>query len=1309
MKRVKIIFIAMLTIVSCQLEEEFQQFDDNAVHMTFYAGIELPDDEVETKTILGGTASDEYRKVLWESDDEVYVTNETYAAKFVNTSEEGAKVATLEGELSPASKYFAAYPFDIVTNYTSEGFNVNLPADQEYYENGIAPGTFPMVAKCNNGTFNFQNVCGIFVLQLLGDKTISAITFSGEGETGNLLPVAGNGIIPMDSEDVISLNFIDGAYKFVKLNCHNGVLLNNDTPTLFHIILPSGIYHNFKVVVEATDGSVMTITSSKPLRIKRSTRTTAAELTYDDVINLSEDETANCYIINSPGKYMFDATVKGNSVESIGAGIFAEVLWESFGTDIIPNTGDIIRNASFKGGYVKFEIPTALNEGNAVIAVKDASGTILWSWHIWVTDEPQEQVYFNGAGTMMDRNLGATSAIPGDVCAQGLLYQWGRKDPFLGSSSTTNAKTACSSIIWPSAEQSSADIGTIVYATNNPTTFITKNDQNNDWLYSGSSSTEHERWNSNKTIYDPCPVGWKVPNGGEKGIWYNVTPVNVFEWEYNDTNDGMDFSSKYGDSYPIWYPAHSFISESDGKIKKIGTYNAYWTVSPSNTSSCIFNFTDESYTSNKAYVYPYSYAQHADANAVRCIKDDQNDSSDTQTTNLSSNGTANSYIVSQAGRYTFQAVKGNSSLSVGDASSVVVLWESFGTDIQPLEGDLIKNVSCEKGNIYFETTDVFKEGNAVIAARNESGIILWSWHIWLTDQPTEQIYYNDAGTMMDRNLGATSAIPGDVGALGLLYKWGRKDPFLGSSSISSKVVAKSTITWPSNISVDTDLIEFSIANPTVFTSSIVQDDNAWTTSEDIKSIYDPCPPGWRVPDGGSNGVWAKALGAKYNSGYTGPVFDEVNQGWNFSNVFGSLATIWYPAAGVINSSTISSYENMLSQLSYGGFYWSASNYPGLPSYAFCMRNDYDEQFGTATGSHRGDGYSIRCIKDDSFENAPETGSPNIDLDSARDLSAKGSANSYIVSSCGVYSIPAVKGNSWEVVGDVERVEVLWESYGNATTPSKGDLITISEFINGKVYFKTSDIFNEGNVVIAAKDKSGEILWSWHIWLVQDEISEIQYASSEEIMMDRNLGSSNIGPDDLASYGLLYQWGRKDPFLGASSPTGDVSVSTCSNYPKVVSTSSTGTIDFAIKNPTSIIISTSITNGDWLYSARNDNLWLSEKTIYDPCPAGWRVPDGGESGIWANANFDNINFDENTGWGEIVINNICVLYPNWYYRQAYSDGSIGRPKPKASYKAGYWSATTTGDNACALMFDGTPSPAISQYRALGYAVRCQKDI
>lgn len=106
----------------------------------------------------------------------------------------------------------------------------------------------------------------------------------------------------------------------------------------------------------------------------------------------------------------------------------------------------------------------------------------------------------------------------------------------------------------------------------------------------------------------------------------------------------------------------------------------------------------------------------------------------------------------------------------------------------------------------FKTPEVLKNGNAVIAVQDAEGRILWSWHIWICKDycpgDTDQVYYNDAGTLMDRNLGATSAVPGDVGALGLLYQWGRKDPFLGSSSIGRNVVAESTGTWPEPIPYD---------------------------------------------------------------------------------------------------------------------------------------------------------------------------------------------------------------------------------------------------------------------------------------------------------------------------------------------------------------------------------------------------------------------------------------------------------------------------------------------------------------------------
>lgn len=336
-------------------------------------------------------------------------------------------------------------------------------------------------------------------------------------------------------------------------------------------------------------------------------------------------------------------------------------------------------------------------------------------------------------------------------------------------------------------------------------------------------------------------------------------------------------------------------------------------------------------------------------------------------TDLSSSGSANCYIVSSAGLYKFKTVKGNSSESVGSAASASILWETFGTSETPECCDLIKASSYKDGYIAFQTADTFKEGNAVIAAKDTDGNILWSWHIWFTDQPEGQVYYNNAGIMMDRNLGATSATPGDVGALGLLYQWGRKDPFLGSSNISSSTTAKSTITWPSGVTSNSSQgkIAYATAHPTTFighnsnnndwyyAGSSWTDNSRWTTSDRAKSIYDPCPSGWRVPDGGDNGVWSKALGSS-SSFLNSSLYNSSKEGMNFSRKFGADQTIWYPASGC---RTIRGAINVVGG---HGLYWSA--YPDY-TYAYYLGLDDGGNVDPSGSTSRAAGYSVRCLQE----------------------------------------------------------------------------------------------------------------------------------------------------------------------------------------------------------------------------------------------------------------------------------------------------------------------------------------------------------
>ena len=323
--------------------------------------------------------------------------------------------------------------------------------------------------------------------------------------------------------------------------------------------------------------------------------------------------TANCYIVSNSGSYSFP-TVKGGSTESVGNVVSAEVLWESFGTDVRPSVGDLIGSVSYSNGKISYTVSSPFKEGNAVIAAKDAYGEILWSWHIWLTDQPEEQVYYNNAGTMMDRNLGATSATPGDVGALGLLYQWGRKDPFLGSSSISESIETKSTGTWPSAVSASAGNGTVDYATANPMTFIEGTDSSeSDWHY---SSRNNDLWKSSKTIYDPCPVGWRVPDGGDKGVWAKACGSSWYfeDYPYDSTDEGMNFSGIFGSASIIWYPA-SGARLNSGWINDVGNLGLYWSSSYEEDEACELAFDTE------GTVFPSASLNRYIEMSVRCLKE----------------------------------------------------------------------------------------------------------------------------------------------------------------------------------------------------------------------------------------------------------------------------------------------------------------------------------------------------------------------------------------------------------------------------------------------------------------------------------------------------------------------------------------------------------------------------------------------------------------------------------------------------------------------------------------------------------------
>lgn len=252
---------------------------------------------------------------------------------------------------------------------------------------------------------------------------------------------------------------------------------------------------------------------------------------------LDENGTANCYItpkLNT--SYSFNATVQGNgkNTKNIWAlnlnGISARMLWES--------DSKVVENVLYADNRISFSTGNA--RGNAVIGLFDITDNCIWSWHIWSVDyDPAStaQTYVSGA-VFMDRNLGAITTDCTQPASRGLYYQWGRKDPFIHPASCNSDERErvvytegfAFNVSYPrnAGTESPYDVMTVEWSIAHPTTFMSDAMYEDweewtsvvDWLYNhhpnlwGNVTTSNNNISkvSLKSIYDPCPVGWKVPS-----------------------------------------------------------------------------------------------------------------------------------------------------------------------------------------------------------------------------------------------------------------------------------------------------------------------------------------------------------------------------------------------------------------------------------------------------------------------------------------------------------------------------------------------------------------------------------------------------------------------------------------------------------------------------------------------------------------------------------------------------------------------------------------------------------------------------
>ena len=332
----------------------------------------------------------------------------------------------------------------------------------------------------------------------------------------------------------------------------------------------------------------------------------------------------------------------------------------------------LVTNLSVTGSgtnaCVKFDVPaSAIKSGNAVIAVTKG-GTVVWSWHLWfapkdaldkipvtnyqgvvynftkevlgwkptqwsgTTYEQPRTVKVKVEQTVANNGTNKYAVInitqnPGSVQKQGAttIYQFGRKDAFPG--------VATADIKQGSITENAGDHMSIQNGILHPDSYYTwgSNWNTNYGYYNLWSADNTVTGGSNvgndnpvvKTVYDPCPVGFKMPaNNAFTGFTadgQNLGTMNVDGTDNSQTyinNFGHNFWTSSSKTATINFPASGYRSFSNGSLYDVGNGGDFWSAVPYDTSfGCCLYF----YSTG---VYPLSGCSRSYGLAARPVADE---------------------------------------------------------------------------------------------------------------------------------------------------------------------------------------------------------------------------------------------------------------------------------------------------------------------------------------------------------------------------------------------------------------------------------------------------------------------------------------------------------------------------------------------------------------------------------------------------------------------------------------------------------------------------------------------------------------
>lgn len=374
------------------------------------------------------------------------------------------------------------------------------------------------------------------------------------------------------------------------------------------------------------------------------------DLSLQDIYgNPIKQTTANCYVISKAGTYKFPL-VYGNALKEGSANSSAYTNnGGSYSHDFVNHDGNVITSPYIEDSvtagvtgvqlsisdtdgiftdisiiegspckYVQFSVESIPNTGaNGIISVLNPNGVIVWNWHIWVWSHdltPVEITNYTGVKynilpVNLATKLDTANSINTTTGWKNWFYQFGRPTPLLCPSAYNSTSNHASyGELSYSAASAASNIQTGI---KNPSTFYTYDTSYNyNWFKTNSNKTYNlwdaactDNGNSDnnvvKTIYDPCPIGFKIPNGNTFTYFSTTNVVGSFA-------NGWKFKRNSGDTVGVFFPASGFRSVSNGSVGNISSSGYAW-LSSARSRDFVYslslgsNSVSPNYASNRAY------------------------------------------------------------------------------------------------------------------------------------------------------------------------------------------------------------------------------------------------------------------------------------------------------------------------------------------------------------------------------------------------------------------------------------------------------------------------------------------------------------------------------------------------------------------------------------------------------------------------------------------------------------------------------------------------------------------------------------